>query len=82
MRTVRRGYYESSPSRDPARPRHRVSHAVAAVVGRRPTVLSCPCRNWGYVATGWDFGFLCSADAPAASGLALSSGLPAQRALD
>jgi len=57
-------YYQTSPARDPRGPRSGRAHVVrGGSWDSRPSVLSCSCRNWGYLGyREGDFGFRCAAD--------------------
>jgi formylglycine-generating enzyme required for sulfatase activity len=62
-------YYETSPAKDPRGPRSGRAHVVrGGSWDSRPSVLSCSCRNWGYVGyREGDYGFRCAAEVPSAS---------------
>lgn len=59
-------YYEVSPWKNPMGPPTGRAHVVrGGSWDSRPTVLSCSCRNFGYVGyREGDFGFRCAADPP------------------
>ena len=59
-------YYEVSPKKDPRGPATGRARVVrGGSWDSRPTVLSCSCRNFGYVGyREGDFGFRCAADPP------------------
>jgi formylglycine-generating enzyme required for sulfatase activity len=59
-------YYETSPVKNPRGPRSGRARVVrGGSWDSRPAVLSCSCRNWGYVGyREGDFGFRCAAEVP------------------